>query len=257
MKKIINAEIILNTAVSIDQFLMELKSSWLAKHAKPGQFVMVKIAENTTDPLLRIPLGIHSIKANGISLSYKVVGKGTKLLSAKTAGEKISILGPLGNGFTVKKKSHAILVAGGYGIVPLYCLAESLAKKNIQTSVYIGAASKKQIIYDDKFSILGADVHIATEDGSLGYRGKVTELLDAHLKAGKYNCVVIYASGPNLMLVALAKLSAEFNIPAQLSFEAYMGCGIGVCRGCAIETNDGYKMCCSDGPVFTGSDIDT
>jgi dihydroorotate dehydrogenase electron transfer subunit len=248
-KKIIQGEIIANMAITAEHFLMEIVAPWLAENAVPGQFVMVKIQENTTDPLLRIPLGIHSINKHGISLLYRVIGKGTKLLSTRTPGEKINLLGPLGNGFNTNvKQTQAVLVAGGYGVVPLYALAETLINKHKTVDIFIGAATKAQIICTKEFAKLGAKVHIATEDGSEGHKGLITELVQQNLPQN--DSTIVYACGPTTMLKALANITQELKIPAQLSVEAYMACGIGVCRGCAVTTTEGYKMCCQDGPVF-------
>jgi dihydroorotate dehydrogenase electron transfer subunit len=245
IKKIMDCEIIANSQIALDYFLMQLKVPFLAKNSIPGQFINIKVQKDTTDPLLRIPLAIHSINKDGISLLYKVRGKATKILSIKKPTDTINILGPLGNGFTIYKNKQAILVAGGYGVSPLYALAQQI---NNNATVLIGAFNKKQILCQEKFTKLGAEIHIATEDGSLGHKGNVTELLDSRLR-GNDNAVV-YASGPLPMLKAVAKITKPLNIPAQLSMEAYMACGIGACKGCVIPTAEGYKLCCQDGPVF-------
>lgn len=247
-KKIIAGEIITNSKIAPDHLVMQIKSTWLAKHAKAGQFVTIKVEENTTDPLLRIPLAVYDVDGDTISLLYKVVGKATQILSTKKSSEHISLLGPLGNGFELKKNIDAILVAGGCGIAPLYLLAKNLIANNNKVTIFIGAFNKSQILAAEKFSNLGAKVCIATEDGSLGFKGYVTELLDSRLRVN--DDTMIYASGPHPMLKALAKITKQFNITAQLSLEEYMACGIGVCRGCAVPTAEGYKLCCKDGPVF-------
>ena len=187
---------------------------------------------------------MHSIDKDGISLLYKIRGKATKILSTKKSEETINILGPLGNGFTIYPNKKTILVAGGYGVSPLYALAQKLNN----SIVLIGAGSKDHILCQEKFAKLGTEVHIATEDGSLGHTGYVTELLDSYLR-GNDN-IIVYASGPHPMLAAVAKITQQQNIPAQLSTESYMACGIGACKGCAIQTTEGYKLCCQDGPVF-------
>ena len=250
-KKIILAEIIANSEIAPDHFLMQIKSLWLAQNSIAGQFVAVKVQENSTDPLLRIPLAIHSINKDSISLLYKVIGNATKILGSKRPQQIINILGPLGNGFDIKKNKQAILVAGGYAVSPLYALAQTLVNKNNQVTVFIGAYSKQQILCEEKFIDLGAQVHVSTEDGSQGYKGYVTELLKNHISKLKDSSnVIIYAAGPLPMLSALTKITKQLTIPTQLSLESYMACGIGVCRGCVIPTSKGYKLCCKDGPVF-------
>jgi dihydroorotate dehydrogenase electron transfer subunit len=254
IKKIIAYKIIANTEIAHEHFIMQIDAPWLAKHSIAGQFVTVKVQENTTDPLLRIPLAVYDIDDDNISLLYNVVGKATKILSTKKAQENISVLGPLGNGFTIQEHENAVLVAGGSGIAPLYLLARTLIKKNKKISIFIGAFNKQQILCVENFTNLGAEIHIATEDGSQGYKGLITDLLIEKIKNAKD--ITIYASGPQPMLFALTKIAQQLNIPAQLSMEAYMACGIGVCKGCAIPTKEGYKLCCKDGPVFNASNIE-
>jgi dihydroorotate dehydrogenase electron transfer subunit len=250
IKKLIDCEIIANFQVAVGYFSMQIKSPFLAEHAIPGQFVNIKVQKDTTDPLLRIPLAVHSINTDGISLLYKIRGKATKILSTKKPAETINILGPLGNGFTIYPNKKAILVAGGYAVSPLFALAQKLNNP----IVLIGACNKEHILCQEKFIQLGAEVHIATEDGSLGHKGYVTELLDPRLRENDSNLgnddIIIYASGPLPMLQAVAKIAKAKKIPAQISMEAYMACGIGACKGCAIQTTEGYKLCCQDGPVF-------
>ena len=249
LKKIIDCEIIANFQVAPSYFSMQIKSPFLAEHAIPGQFINIKVQKDTTDPLLRIPLAVYSINTDGISLLYKIRGKATKMLSTKKPAETINILGPLGNGFTIYHDKKAILVAGGYAVSPMYALAQRLNNP----IVLIGACNKDHVLCQEKFIKLGADIHVATEDGSLGHKGYVTELLDSRLRGN--DDVIVYASGPLPMLQAIAKITKAQKIPAQVSMEAYMACGIGACKGCAIQTTEGYKLCCQDGPVFDAAII--
>jgi len=254
MKKIITGEIIANSQIAAEHFLLRIKTPFLAEQAIPGQFVTIKVQADIADPLLRIPLAVHDIDTDNISLLYRVVGKATNILSTRKITEEISVLGPLGNGFKLTKNGNAILVAGGIGIAPLYFLAKRLLKQNNKTTVFIGACNCDHILYAEEFRKIGAEVQCATEDGSLGYKGRITELLDSRLRENDE--VAVYASGPNQMLNALGKITKQLNIPAQLSMEAYMACGIGVCRGCAVSTVAGYKLCCKDGPVFNAAELD-
>ncbi len=262
MKRIVDLPITSNGWVLPDHFLMQLDSSLLAKNSKAGQFVMVKVQENLTDPLLRIPLSIHSIEKDGISLLYKVVGLATKILSSRKQGEKIGLLGPLGNGFNIdpfeKQKDLAVLVAGGCGVAPLYALAKSLAEKNKEIVAFIGATTKRQVLCVDKFMELGAKVYVSTNDGSHGDKGNPVELLGRYLDKSKDLLkMAVYASGPNPMLEAIAKIANRLNVSTQLCLEAYMACGIGACYGCAINTKAGYKLCCKEGPVFDANLIES
>jgi dihydroorotate dehydrogenase electron transfer subunit len=262
-KKVEKARIVSNNKIAPDHYVMEVASAYLARNSAPGQFVSVRVRENTTDPLLRIPLGIHSIGKRGIKLLYKVVGSGTSLLSSKKKGNVLDVLGPLGNGFdpgtaAASRNVLAVMVAGGHGVAPLYALAETFKKTGRKMEVFIGACEKKHLVCVEKFRKLGAKVHVATERGDAGYKGYVTELLKKHLKRLTAHCspLTVYACGPRPMLAALSGDVAELNIPVQVSLDAYMACGIGACVGCAVRTVNGYKLVCEDGPVFDAREID-
>jgi dihydroorotate dehydrogenase electron transfer subunit len=261
-KKIIKTKIISNNKIATDHFVMELESAYLAKNSRPGQFALVKVQENVTDPLLRIPLGVHKIRKKSIQLLYKVVGAGTELLSSRKKGETIDVLGPLGNGFDLsplikEKDSRAILIAGGHGIAPLYALAEAIKKKTVKIDFFTGACAKKHVMCVEELKKLGTKIYVATEDGTCGCKGYVTKPLGKYLKKNKQALkhAVIYACGPRPMLAAVAKEAKKYAISAQVSLDAYMACGIGSCLGCAIETTNGYKLVCKDGPVFDAQEI--
>jgi dihydroorotate dehydrogenase electron transfer subunit len=261
-KRTIKAKILSNKNAAPDYFMMRVDSAWLARNSSPGQFVAIKVQEKATDPLLRIPLGVHMVRKNGISLLYKVVGSGTELLSSKKKGQKIDILGPLGNGFDLApllrgKKPRAIVVAGGHGIAPLYALSEAIVRRKGKVDLFNGVYTRKHIVCSKELKKLGVKIHVATEDGTRGYKGYVTDLLIKELKRKAYNAkdTVIYACGPRPMLAALAKIARNFGIPAQVSLDAYMACGIGACFGCSVRTTDGYKLVCKDGPVFDAQQI--
>jgi dihydroorotate dehydrogenase electron transfer subunit len=208
-----------------------------------------------------------------------VVGKGTEILSQKKAREYLDIIGPLGNGFGYRTSyivaRTSILVVGGIGVVPLLFLAEKLNERNTQylpagrqgaipacrqagrnTLVLIGAKTKDHILCEKEFKKLGYSVKIATDDGSKGFKGNVTELLRNILRSTKYDMrYTIYACGPRPMLKEIALISQKYNIPAQVSLEEHMACGIGACLGCAVNTRDGYKRVCKEGPVFDAEEI--
>ena len=261
-KKVIKAKIVSNRKIAPDHYVMGMEAPWLARNSSPGQFVTVRVREKTTDPLLRIPLGVHAIPKKGISLLYKVVGAGTELLSLRKKGEKIDILGPLGNGFDLapllrEKDSRAIIVAGGHGIAPLYALAEAIVRKKKRVDLFNGTDTKKHIVRSKELKKLGVKIHVTTEDGTQGYKGYVTDLLKDHLERYTLYDIryTLYACGPRPMLAALAKIAKKFRIPAQVSLDAYMACGVGACLGCSVKTTDGYKLVCKDGPVFDAQEI--
>lgn len=252
-KKVTSARIISNKKITSFHRVMKVESSFLAASSRPGQFINIKPAEKGTVPLLRIPLGIHKINKKGISLLYKVVGEGTKILSERKKGERISILGPLGKGFDLDRiEEKVIIVSGGHGIAPLFALSEEVIKKRKDVTFLLGSATKSHITCVKELKKLGAEVKIATDDGSSGKKGLVTCLLPGQIK-GK---VTIFACGPKPMLRAVSAISKKYKVNAQVSLDEYMACGIGACLGCAVRTKDGYKMVCKDGPVFDSREIE-
>lgn len=266
-------EITGNKEISEGFYRMRLESAYLAANSKPGQFVEVKCSSGP-DPLLRRPLGIHRVVKGGIELLYKIIGRGTGLIARMKPGDTLDVIGPLGNGFDLSPHRGAdILVAGGHGVAPLVALADSLVnsvgrivdreKRGIH--VFIGAKTAKHILCAKDFGKLGCDVHVATEDGSGGSKGLITNSLAAFLNTIHYPlCTTIYACGPTGMLKAVAGIAMEKHIPCQVSLEERMACGVGVCLGCPVKvtrspghqvTGFEYKMVCKDGPVFNAEDI--
>ena len=245
-----------NKKVARDFYRMRIESGYLAKNSKPGQFVKVKCSEGF-EPLLRRPLGVHRISNNGIEILYEVVGKGTELLSLKSKGGILDLIGPLGNGFDLlTAKRPAMLIAGGVGAAPLLCLAQEIAKNKIKPYVIIGAKTSSQVLCEKEFKKLGCFVSVSTEDGSKGYKGYVTDIMKHLLTIVKCKISGIYACGPFPMLKAVSYIAASSDVPCQVSMEERMACGVGVCLGCPVKIKkQGYKMVCKDGPVFNAEDI--
>lgn len=260
----IKAKLIYNQRVKGNYRRCALKAVKIADKAEPGQFVNMRLSENSL-PLLRRPLSIHRIKGANIDFLYEVLGPGTEILAQKKSGEYLDVIGPLGNGFNytlyAKRYTLPILVAGGMGVAPLIFLAEKLMKLKEQRGkskvlVLIGAKAKSQILCEKEFRDLGCWVKIATDDGSKGFKGKVTDLLKNILPlATSDKRFAIYACGPHPMLKEVAALSKRYNIPAQISIEAHIACGIGACLGCVVNTREGYKRVCKEGPVFKAEEI--
>jgi dihydroorotate dehydrogenase electron transfer subunit len=285
----IRAKLNFNKMVKGGYFHLLLKAPQIAKQAQPGQFVDIRISGGC-EPLLRRPFSIHRVDAAKIEILYEVVGKSTEILSQRKTGEYLDIIGPLGNVFDYRTSyivhRTSILVAGGMGVAPLFFLAEQLVKRTTHgarrmAQVLIGTKTKKQILCEKEFQKLGCGVKIATDDGSKGFKGKVTELLKqvlvarrtphaARLKLNKRDTcdvergTIIYACGPRPMLKEIANISKKYNIPAQISLEEHMACGIGACLGCVIKTQYAirntqyafqYKRVCKEGPVFAADEI--
>ena len=264
----VRTKIVYNKRVKNNYFALALKAPRIVRRAQPGQFVQIKVNAGF-QPLLRRPFGIHSVKGKRIEVLYEVLGPGTQILSQKKPGDFLDIIGPLGNGFNyrlaVSGSRLAVLVSGGMGIAPLVFLAEKLIYRKPQTAnrkplVLIGAKTKSQILCEKEFKRLGCDVKISTDDGSLGFRGKITDLLKKLLRNNeltkqRVNDSTIYACGPRPMLKEVSAVAKKYNIPAQLSLEEHMVCGIGACLGCTVNTREGYQRACKEGPVFNAQEI--
>jgi len=252
-------KILSNNSVTSDTFLLRLYSPELAASANPGQFLMVRVNEGI-DPVLRRPFSICGVEDDGtIKILYKVVGKGTTILSKRKQGECLSVLGPLGKGFNLPDESQkTFYVAGGIGIAPMLFLCQKTDSSNI--TFLTGFRNSDEIIDP---ALTGNKIHnlIATDDGSNGYNGRVTELLVEHLEQYKQNDTAIYACGPLPMLKAVKDVSQKYGIPCQVSMETLMACGLGACQGCIVRsdisrTNTSYLHVCKEGPVFDVNDID-
>ena len=266
-KKIIQikAKVISNKKIAPGYYKVLMKAPDIARMASPGQFVTIRVGEGYK-PLLRRPFSIHRVKRKNIEILYKVVGQATEIFAEKNKGQNLDVLGPLGNGFDYKStvpalpagrhnvQQSTVLVAGGIGVAPLLFLAEVLITrlkvKGERLKVLIGARTKNEILCAKDFKGLGCEVEISTDDGSCGFKGKVTGLLKRMLSTIDHRPLTIYACGPKAMLGEIARIAKKYKITAQGSLEEHMACGIGVCMGCIIETQAGYRRVCYDGPVF-------
>lgn len=251
----LKTKIIFNKKIKNNYWLLEFESGIIVKNAHPGQFVNIKVSQGL-EPLLRRPISIHSVKGNKIKIIYEAVGVGTQILSQRKPDEFLDIIGPLGNGFGHRPSAighRPILIAGGMGVAPLVFLAEKI--KSSKPLVLIGAKTKSQILCAQEFIALGCTVKIATDDGSLGFKGKVTDLFKQLPSTIDHRPSAIYACGPGPMLKVISEIANKNKINAQLSLEEHMACGIGACLGCVVSTKTGYKSVCKDGPVFSAKEL--
>ena len=232
-------------------FLLVMRAPDIARAAQPGQFVHLRVS-GMKDALLRRPFSIYRANGDTLSILYKTVGKGTDVLSRMKPGEEVSLIGPLGHGFTVPNAGGEtpLLVAGGYGMAAMYMLAERSPQKGI---VFVGGRRRVDILCEPEFRKIGWDVRVTTEDGSYGEKGLVTQPLLAELRREAKNRK-LFACGPTPMLKAVGKIAEDFNIPAELSMDEHMCCGVGVCLTCVtpVKTPKGweYQRTCTEGPVF-------
>ena len=207
--------------------------------------------------MLRRPFSIFQVAGDTFSILYKNVGKGTNVLSRMRTGEELSVIAPLGHGFTVPPTGGdtPLLVAGGYGMAAMFLLAQRSPQKGI---VFVGGRRRVDILCEKDFTAIGWEVRVATEDGSHGEKGLVTHPLMAELKcnaSGKK----LYACGPTPMLKVIGKIAEDFNLPAELSMDDHMCCGVGTCLTCVIPVKAGdsweYQRTCTEGPVFDSRQI--
>jgi len=228
--------------------LLWLEAPRIAPLARPGQFVMVRCGEKG-EYQLRRPLSIHQREGDKIALLFSVVGGGTRWLSQCQPSDKLDLLGPLGNSFSVNPDSKKLLlVAGGIGIAPLVFLAEEAVNKGLSVTLLYGAPTSAQL-----YSHLPPEVRLvtATEDGSEGEKGMITDLLPDFTQDTRQ----LFACGPLAMYRAMADIPELKGKSVQISLEVRMGCGLGVCYGCTVKTKKGLKQVCKDGPVFELDDV--
>lgn len=237
-------EIVTNRPLTESVYEMTLKGDTSAI-TRPGQFVELSLEGY----FLRRPISVCNYEEGTLTLIYKVVGKGTAQMATLAAGTQIDTLTGLGNGFdTSVKHNHALLVGGGVGVPPLYRLARNLVAEGKKVSVVLGFNTAAEIFYREQFEALGAEVVVATADGSVGVKGFVT---DAIAQSG-IDADYFFSCGPLPMLRALTN---ALSIPGQISLEERMGCGFGICMGCSIQTVSGAKRVCKEGPVFRKEEI--
>ncbi len=252
--------ILSNEEVAEAHYLLRCECAEIAQHARPGQFIHVMVSQDT-GMLLRRPFTIYTVEGNEITMLYQIIGDGTKRLSEMLEGEPLQILGPLGNTFDFKAKPDpAILVGGGAGIASLMLLAVALRENGIQTLGLVGAQRRSRLLSVVDLESIGISVHIATDDGSIGHHGYVTDVLADLLEEKDGPCPIIYACGPHGMLAAVTKIATDFEVPAQIAMENRMGCAMGVCLGCVCPVRIDadrieYHRVCTEGPVFNAADI--
>lgn len=231
-----------NSLIAENTYLMQLKGD-ISAIKNPGQFVNIAL----DGFYLRRPISVCDAENDMLTIIYKAVGKGTKLMSGFTGGEVLDVLTGLGNGYDMLLSGdRPLLIGGGAGIPPLYMLAKKLTEQGKKVSVIMGFNKQSEVYFKEEFEKLGADVYITTVDGSVGIKGFVTDAMK------DIDYTYFYTCGPEPMLKAVYNSS---ETEGQMSFEERMGCGFGGCMGCTCETKYGNKRICKDGPVLKKEEV--
>ena len=238
----VELEIIENKKVSKDIYFMRLKGD-ISEVKNSGEFINITLPSH----YLRRPISVNNFEGDHLDILFKVLGLGTKDMSSLQIGHKLNCLVGLGNGFDLNYNITPVLVAGGIGIAPFSKVISLYNEHNIKPILVYGARSKDDIVILDEFKDK-TDLHICTDDGSLGFKGNVIELI----KHDNIKMEYYYACGPYIMLKNLAKEYPN----GEVSLEARMGCGFGACMGCSIKTSNGPKRVCKEGPVFKASEVE-
>lgn len=242
-------KILTNQQLAKDVYRMTLTGDTCG--IRPGQFVNIKL-----DGLyLRRPISVCDCVGCVLTLIYKVVGKGTELMSKMTQCEELDVLTGLGNGYDLTKSGETpLLIGGGVGVPPLYMLCRKLVEEGKHPTVVLGFNKAEEVFYPNEFAALGAEVKVATVDGSVGVKGFVTDAIAALADEGK-KFSYFYTCGPEPMLKAVYNSPVLDGVEGEFSFEERMGCGFGACMGCSCKTVTGYKRICKDGPVLEKKEI--
>lgn len=254
MKKVIHDLVVIeNKPVGGNNFILRLKATELLPKMMPGQFCEVKVDKDPT-VFLRRPFSIHNVDydTNTITLLIKAVGKGTTTLSGISQGDILNMVYPLGNGFSLTVEPKVLLVGGGCGVAPLLFLAHTLKKMGINPVILVGGRTAEDVPRIEAYQAV-AETYIATEDGSAGEKGLVTQHTIFRTRLAEFKR--IYTCGPEGMMKAVAKAAEALDILCEVSLENTMACGIGACLCCVTETKEGHKCVCTDGPVFDSLDL--
>lgn len=254
-----STEVAFNERLTPEIFLMGLRAPEMVARAAPGQFVMIRVRPGL-DPLLRRPFSLCGVRGDLCLVLYRVVGRGTGLMAGTRPGARLDVLGPLGRGFRLPARGEAlVLVGGGMGVAPLLFLAGRAEGRPLR--LLTGFATGADRVPLERVGGPLPDLRLATDDGSAGHAGPVTDLLEACLGEDAFgggSPLSVCACGPRPMLKKVAALTRARRVSCQVSLEAAMACGLGACQGCAVRAADGrsYRHVCRDGPVFSAEDID-
>jgi dihydroorotate dehydrogenase electron transfer subunit len=234
-------------------FIIELEAPEGLPRILPGNFAEIEIT-NSPKVFLRRPFSVYDLDytRNTISFFIKVIGEGTRLLGEKRKGEKVNLIYPLGNGFSIPPSGRILVVAGGSGIAPFILFGKALDRAVTEVTFLFGARSAEEIVLTEQFQNLGK-VLVTTEDGTLGEKGLVTQ--HSIFKTPELPFDFVVSCGPEPMMKAVGRIAGEKNIPCEVSLENTMACGFGACLCCIVPTRKGNLCVCTEGPVFNVNEL--
>lgn len=247
MKQTENCRLISKNEIADGIFDFVIESENIASQTQCGQFLHIDCGDKS---FLRRPISICDAYDNAVRFIFEVKGEGTKELSKKKVGDTINIIGPLGNGFTIKEKyKNPVIIGGGIGVFPLYKLAKEIGGNAV---TFLGFRNQERVVMEQEFDEVSKLCIVGTDDGSYGYNGYIANAMEGYIKNSPCDCV--FSCGPMPMLKAVKQIAERNGIECQLSLEQRMGCGIGACLVCVCETifegTNQYMRVCKNGPVF-------
>jgi dihydroorotate dehydrogenase electron transfer subunit len=257
-----DAILVARQTLSDSYFLLTFRHPEVAHNARAGQFVMVKAGSVAELPLRR-PFSIMDVdpQRETFRLYIKIVGAQTASLATLSCGATARCLGPLGRPFSLPdRSSRPLLVAGGFGIAPFRLLCVELSRAGIGPHVFYGGRTSSDLTFLPEMRELNVPLTISTEDGTTGFHGRITDALEEYLSTNASGST-LYACGPRPMLTAVAGIAAQKRLPAQISLDSWMGCGLGTCLGCVVriqkagESEPHYRCTCTEGPVFDSAEV--
>jgi dihydroorotate dehydrogenase electron transfer subunit len=255
MEKIQNTyKVISNEKLSPQYWRMAFDAPDIVREVKPGQFVHIRTDDQGLQPFFRRPFSVYRAQKY-VEIFYDAIGPGTKLLSLKKKGDMLDVLGPLGTPFIMPPEGmkQVVMIAGGIGVAPMLILSDILKMKKYDLVLFFGGRDRGHVYPMQEFKDNGVKVHIATDDGSVGIKGRVSVFFDKIQKNSGQT--FIYTCGPNPMMKAVQTFAAEHRLPGQAACEEIMACALGACLGCSIETKHGFKTVCYDGPAFNLDEV--
>lgn len=246
-------KVIANEKLCPQFWKLSFEAPQLAQEVKPGQFVHIRTSPGL-EPFFRRPFSVFRAYQQTVEIFYEVVGKGTSLLSHKQKGDMLDVLGPLGTPFDMPpaQTKQVVMVAGGIGVAPMMILSDVLKKQKLELILLYGGRTRAHVYPMQEFKDNGVKIFIATDDGSVGFKGRVSGLFD------KIQCLpttFLYTCGPHPMMHAVQGFAANNHLNGQAACEEVMACALGACLGCSIPTTKGYKTVCYEGPAFPLDEI--